>query len=149
MRSISVERYLSAPATSIFDILARPSMHSAFDGSGTVRSAAKGPDRLELGSRFRMSMHLALPYRITNTVVEFEEGTRIAWRHFGGHIWRYELRPHDGGTCVVETFDWSGARSPLAIERAGFPERNRLAMAATLERLDRLTQVLEAVDGHR
>jgi hypothetical protein len=31
-------------------------------------------------------------YKITNTVVEFEEGERIAWRHLSGHRWRYEFR---------------------------------------------------------
>jgi uncharacterized protein YndB with AHSA1/START domain len=147
MKQVSVERYISVPPDLIFDILARPSMHTAFDGSGTVRAHAKGPARLSLGSRFGMRMRIALPYRITNTVVEFEEGSVIAWRHFGGHIWRYELRSHDGGTLVTESFDWSQARSPAAIEAAGYPERNRRSMEATLARLDRLVHVLEAVDG--
>ena len=31
-------------------------------------------------------------------VVEFEEDRRIAWRHYGHHIWRYTLEPTDGGT---------------------------------------------------
>lgn len=147
MRAITVERFIPAPPDSIFDILARPAMHSAFDGSGSVRAVARGPERLSLGARFRMRMRMTLAYRITNTVVEFEEGARIAWRHFGGHIWRYELRGHDGGTLVSETFDWSGARSPAAIEKAGFPERNRRSMIASLERLERLVAVRDAVDG--
>lgn len=146
MRSITVERFIPAPPESIFDVVARPAMHSAFDGSGSVRAVARGPERLSLGARFRMRMHLALAYRVTNTVVEFEEGRRIAWRHFGGHIWRYDLRGHDGGTIVNETFDWDGSRSPAALERAGFPERNRRSMMASLERLERLVAVRDAVD---
>lgn len=149
MRATSIERLIPAPPEPIFDILANPRMHSAFDGSGTVTGATKGPDRLSLGARFGMSMKLWMPYRITNTVVEFEEGRRIAWRHFGGHVWRYELTPTDGGTLVRETFDWSGSRSPKGIEAAGYPERNRQAMEKTLARLERLLSVLGTVDDLR
>jgi hypothetical protein len=70
-------------------------------------------------------------------VVEFEEGRLIAWRHFHGHRWRYELRDVPGGTEVTETFDWSTARAKLPLELAGFPKRNLAGMQATLERLDR------------
>jgi hypothetical protein len=50
-----------------------------------------------------------LPYRTTNTVIEFEQDRRIAWQTtmlgglVGGRIWRYELSPTDGGTLVRET----------------------------------------------
>ena len=40
-----------------------------------------------------MKMKIGAPYKILNEVVEFEEGRRIAWRHFAGHIWRYILEP--------------------------------------------------------
>jgi hypothetical protein len=83
-------------------------------------------------------MRIGIPYPITNTVVEFEEGRRIGWRHFGGHVWRYELEPVEGGTRVTETFDWSTSRSPKLIERQGYPEKHPAAMARTLERLERL-----------
>jgi hypothetical protein len=46
-----------------------------------------------------------MPYTIKNTVEEFEEDRRIAWRHFGKHRWRYELEPVEGGTKVTESFD--------------------------------------------
>jgi hypothetical protein len=36
-------------------------------------------------------------------VVEFEQTAQSVT---GGHRWRYELRPVDGGTEVTETFDW-------------------------------------------
>ena len=52
-------------------------------------------------------MKWIVPYRITNTVVEFEPDARIAWRHFAGHRWRYELEAVDGGTRVTESFDIS------------------------------------------
>jgi hypothetical protein len=75
---------------------------------------------------------------IKNTVVEFEEGRLIAWRHFGRHRWRYELEPVDDGTKVRETYDWSTAilGTRLYIEMSGWPKRAERAMTETLERLD-------------
>src|SRR5262245_59000223 len=109
---VSVSRVIDAPAERIFDLLADPSQHPALDGSGTVRQYRGEPQRLKLGARFGMGMHYVVPYRIKNTVVEFEEGRLIAWRHFGGHRWRFELQPNeDGGTRVTESFDWSTALS--------------------------------------
>src|SRR5206468_9221211 len=105
------------------------------DGSGTVKGAVQGPDRLRLGSTFGMRMRLGVPYLIRNTVVEFEENRRIAWRHFGRHVWRYQLEPVADGTRVTETFDYSTALSPRGLEMLGFPERNRKGIAATLDRL--------------
>ncbi len=79
-----------------------------------------------------------LPYKIRNKVVEFDEGRLIAWRHFGPHRWRYELEPTaDGGTHVTETWDATRHTSLLfaGLRAAGFPERNRRGIEATLERL--------------
>lgn len=136
---VSVERLIAAPPERIFDVLADASQHPAIDGSGSVRSTlGKAPERLQLGSSFGMSMRIGLPYVIRNKVVEFEEGRRIAWRHFGGHRWRYELEPTDGGTLVRETFDGSTARAPFVLDLMKATEKNRPAMEKTLERLDAL-----------
>jgi len=83
---------INAPASKIFDVIANPQMHSIIDGSNSVRSVIKGPTRLALGSKFGMNMEIGIKYRITNTVVEFEENKLIAWRHLGRWIWRYELK---------------------------------------------------------
>ncbi|HOT80379.1 MAG TPA: hypothetical protein PKY13_10350 [Microthrixaceae bacterium] len=82
-----------------------------------------------------------MPYTIGSTVVEFEQDRRIAWAHIGGHRWRYELtelEPVDGDprTEVVETFDWSTARVPKAIELVGYPTKHVPNMERTLEKLD-------------
>ncbi|OLF19129.1 SRPBCC family protein [Actinophytocola xanthii] len=136
-RQVSASRVVEAPAREIFELLADPANHPVIDGSGTVRgSRSTGPRRLEQGSRFGMDMRLGLPYRILNTVVEFEDGRKIAWRHFAGHRWRWELDDlGDGRTEVTETFDWSTARFPKVIELLGFPARNREGIEATLDRL--------------
>jgi uncharacterized protein YndB with AHSA1/START domain len=136
-RKVSVSRVIPADRQAIFDVLADPAMHPVIDGSGTVREVQDGgPERLAEGAKFGMDMKMGASYRILNTVVEFEEGRRIAWRHFHGHRWRYELADVDGGTEVTETFDWSTARSKLPLELAGIPKRNRAGMVRTLERLE-------------
>ena len=136
-RKVSASRVIAADRQTIFDLLADPAKHAEFDGSGTVQRVQDGgPQRLEEGAKFGMQMKMGAPYRILNTVVEFDEGQRIAWRHFGGHRWRYELEDADGGTRVTETFDWSTSKMPLALELVGFPKKNLAAIEATLVRLD-------------
>jgi hypothetical protein len=137
---ISVSRVIDAPAQRIFDILADPAKHPVIDGSETVKKSNRSnPERLSLGAKFGMGMRIGLPYRIRNTVCEFEEGTRIAWQHIGKHIWRYELEPTDGGTKVTESLDYRNARSKALISGLGEVAQKRYtdAMAATLERLER------------
>jgi uncharacterized protein YndB with AHSA1/START domain len=126
---------INAPASKIFDLLADPRQHVKLDGSGSVSSVKSAPDRLALGSTFSMHMKMGLGYVTRNRVVEFEENRRIAWHHFSQFIWRYELEPVDGGTRVTETFDYDRPWA-LAIIAMGFPERNRLGMEGTLERLE-------------
>lgn len=83
---VAVERVIAAAPQRIFDVLADPSQHPLIDGSSSVRSASRdNPARLSKGARFGMSMRLGAPYRVRNTVVEFDEPRRIAWRHFAGH----------------------------------------------------------------
>ncbi len=137
-RTVSASTTVAASADVIFTILADPRQHARIDGSGSVRELVQGPERLSRGADFGMDMKMfGLPYKIQNRVVEFEEGRLIAWRHFGGHRWRYELEPVDGGTRVTETFDYSryNAIGAAIIRLAGFPERNRRGIEQTLVRL--------------
>lgn len=134
---LSVERMMAAPADAIFAILSDASQHARIDGSGTVQEARRAPQKLSLGTKFSMGMRWGVPYRTSNEVVEFDEGRRIAWCHYGKHRWRYELEPQaDGSTLVRETFDWSTAVIPKVIELIGAPSRNLESMRRTLERLE-------------
>ena len=106
------------------------------DGSGSVLAAKDAaPKRLSLNTTFGMSMKKGMPYKITNTVVEFVEDKQIAWRHFGGHIWRYILEPTTGGTTVTEQFAYRNSRSPLMLELAGYVKGNNKAIKQTLVNL--------------
>jgi uncharacterized protein YndB with AHSA1/START domain len=140
-RVVSVSRVIDASPEVIFDVIADPARHGEMDGSGMVQNVRGESKRLELGSTFGMDMKFGpLPYRISNKVVEFEEGRLLAWAHMGGHRWRYELEPVDGGTKVTESFDWSTARSPKMIELMGYPKKHPANMEATLERLAALVE---------
>ncbi len=145
---VTVERVIPAPPEAIFDLLADPAKHPLFDGSGTVKQATEaGQERLSLGATFGMSMKMGVPYRMVNTVVEFEDGRRIAWRPsmrgplgglIGGRVWRYELEPTEGGTRVKETWDISSDRLKPLLRRGRLPDRTRANMEKTLERIEQL-----------
>ena len=135
-RIVSRSTIVPAPAQMIFDLLADPRRHNEIDGSGTVQSAQiNAPERLSLDATFGMQMKMGLPYKITNTVVEFEENRTIAWRHVGGHIWRYILEPVDGGTKVTEQFDWNKSKAPLILKLRKSPQDNAKSIEKTLENL--------------
>ena len=140
MRSIQLAestRIVPAPAADIFELLATPAQHALIDGSGTVKGPqARTPQRLSPGARFGMHMRIGAPYKILNQVVEFEEGRRIAWRHFAGHVWRYTLEPVGArATLVTEEFDPSGSRWPRLTGLLGWQSRNQRAIELTLHRL--------------
>ncbi len=133
---ISASHFVPASTHEIFELLANPAMHPMIDGSGSVLAAKDAaPKRLSLNTTFGMSMKKGMPYKITNTVVEFVEDKQIAWRHFGGHIWRYILEPTTGGTTVTEQFAYRNSRSPLMLELAGYVKGNTKAIKQTLVNL--------------
>jgi uncharacterized protein YndB with AHSA1/START domain len=144
--TVSVERVINALAAEIFALIADAGKHSAFDGSGTVDHSSEKSQPLELGSTFGMSMRgrpesFFLPYRTTNTVIEFEPDRRIAWKTtiagglVGGRIWRYEIEPRDGGTLVRETWDLSQDRQRPLLKMGSMPKQAEDGMRATLQRL--------------
>lgn len=137
-RIISDSLVVEAPATTIFAILADPARHSEIDGTGSVRgvTSTQTGRTLALGDRFGMSMRIRLPYKVRNTVVEFDQDKRIAWQHFAKHTWRYELDEFEPGrTRVTESWDWSGSPFARAMELVRFPARNRTGIADSLPKL--------------
>jgi uncharacterized protein YndB with AHSA1/START domain len=126
---------MAAPPATIFNLLADPRKHSLFDGSGSVTGVKDAPARLALGSTFSMDMKMKLDYVTRNRVVVFDENRSIAWHHIARFIWRYDLDEIEGGTNVTESFDYNRPWG-FAIELFKFPQRNRVAMEATLVRLE-------------
>jgi uncharacterized protein YndB with AHSA1/START domain len=147
---VSVERVIHAPASDVFALIADAGRHSSFDGSGTLNHAMQPSAPLTKGSTFGMAMRgrpetLFLPYRTTNTVIEFEQDRLIAWQTtafgglIGGRIWRYELSPTDpddgGGTLVRETWDVSHERVRAMVTAGSLSKQTAEGMRATLERI--------------
>lgn len=136
---VSRSTIVPAPASEIFNLLANPRRHGEIDGSGSVKEAnIDAPERLSLNSKFGMKMRIVVPYTMMNTVVEFEEGARIGWRHIGGHVWRYILEPVAGGTKVTEQFDMNTAKSYLGLKIMNAPTNNAKSIEKTLENLVRV-----------
>jgi uncharacterized protein YndB with AHSA1/START domain len=149
--TVSVERVIKAPADKIFGLLADAGKHASFDGSESVNHASQKSVPLSMGAKFGMAMRgrketLFIPYRTTNTVIEYEPDRRIAWKTtalggvIGGRIWRYELSPADGGTLVRETWDVSEDKQKPMITSGSMPKQTEKGMRASLERIAKLLE---------
>lgn len=147
---VSVERVIDAPAADIFAVVADASRHPEIDGSGSVKAVKPGaPEQLALGSTFGMSMKLGVPYSMSNKVIEYEPGRRIAWqttfagplgRFIGGRIWRYELEPSGDGTLVRESWDITKDKQRFMLKAGPVGKQTKDAMTRTLARLAELTE---------
>lgn len=137
-RTVTGSVVVAAPPAEVFALIANPHRHHEFDGSGTVRKATSGPERLALGDRFGMDMKIKIPYRITNRVVEFEADRLIGWCHPAKAVWRYELEPVDGGTRITETFDYAASPVAKGMELLKMPQGNAKSIRDTLRRLQQI-----------
>ncbi len=126
--TVSASAVVDAPADEVFAFICRPANHPEISGDHSVKGDRHGPEQLAaVGDSFGMSMKMfGLPYRITNKVVEFEAGRKIAWCHPGKHRWRWEVEAQpEGGTKVTETFDMSTSPLKPALRLFGYPEGHR------------------------
>ncbi len=129
---------INAPASKVFNLLADARAHSSFDGSETIRKSLSAPSRLFLGAKFSMAMNIKIPYRITNTVVAFEENKKITWCHLMKWTWSYELQELGNGQVqVTEIFDASSVPGYAAwwLRKTDSLARNPKWMAKSLVRL--------------
>jgi len=149
--TVSVERVINASPDKVFALLADAGKHASLDGSDSLNHATQESEPLSKGSKFGMAMRgrketLFIPYRTTNTVIEYEPDRRIAWQTtsmgglVGGRIWRYELSPADGGTLVRESWDVSQDKQKWMITSGSMPKLTEDGMRATLERIAKLLE---------
>ena len=150
--TVSVERVIKAPPDKIFALVADAGKHASIDGTESVNHASEASVPLSMGTKFGIAMRgrketLFLPYRTTNTVIEYEPDRRIAWKttfaggRVGGRIWRYELEAAPDGTLVRETWDVSQDKQKWMITSGSIPQKTAAGMRATL---DRIAQLLES-----
>jgi len=132
--TVSATTIVDASPEAVFDYVCHPSNHDAISGDDSVKGVRVGPEVLTDGAKFGMRMKLfGVPYSITSQVKEFEKGRRIAWAHFNGHRWRWEVEPaEDGRTELTETFDLSTARFPPILRAMGFPKRHEPNVATSV-----------------
>jgi uncharacterized protein YndB with AHSA1/START domain len=152
--NISSTITISAPAETVFDVLADPSTHEAIDGTGWVRESLDGKPLTEAGQIFRMAMyhdnHPDKDYEMANRVEVLDPPNAIAWQpgqgaddaalDFGGWIWRYDLSPvTTSQTEVTLTYDWSAVPSHLR-EHIGFPPFDPQHLNNSLKHLAELAE---------
>jgi len=121
---VEVSRRIEAPANSVFEILASPSRHQEFDGSGMLRAALDEGLISGVGETFTLKMHrFGRDYEMINHVVAFDANHLIEWQPSPGDVetaggdgsrvgvasgysWGYQLVEDGGtGTVVTEFFD--------------------------------------------
>ncbi|WP_041451043.1 SRPBCC family protein [Hoyosella subflava] len=122
-RIVSASREIAATSERIFALIADPSQQPRWDGNGNLAEAQPGQRVRRSGEVFIMT--LTNGHVRENHVVEFIEGTRIAWlpSEVGGtppgHLWRWELEPAgDTTTKVTHTYDWSRLADEKRLLRA-------------------------------
>ncbi|MET0702317.1 MAG: SRPBCC family protein [Mycobacterium sp.] len=142
---VEVSLDVAAPADRIFELIADPAQQPQWDGNENLREAAGGQRVHGVGDVFIMA--ITQGGLRENHVVEFDEGTLIAWQPSEpdspppGHLWRWRLEPlADDRTRVTHTYDWT---------RLADEKRKVRARATTAEKLqaslDRLAAL--ATDG--
>jgi uncharacterized protein YndB with AHSA1/START domain len=146
---VRATRQVAAPAHDVFVLLATPSRHLEFDGSGMLRGCDYEGAVTGVGDEFLMHMYYEQfgDYVMRNVIVEFDPDRRIAWapvRHDieddddWQHRWVFELEP-DGPTATSLTEIYDCSRAPDEARRI---MRNGTVwlegMQRTIDRIDAL-----------
>ncbi len=142
-RIVSVNRMLAAPADRIFELIADPARQPSWDGNDNLASAAPGQRVRRVGDMFTMTLTNGAVRE--NHVVEFIEGSQIAWlpaekgKQPPGHLWRWQLEPVTAElTSVTHTYDWTALTDKTRLERARATTADKLR--ASLDRLAELAR---------
>ncbi|MCV7103050.1 SRPBCC family protein [Mycobacterium palustre] len=122
-RVVSATRVISASAERIFELIADPSRQPSWDGNDNLASAAPGQRVHAVGDIFKTTLTNGAVRE--NHVVEFIEGSKIAWcpaepkKQPPGHLWRWELQPINATlTSVTHTYDWTRLTDSTRMEKA-------------------------------
>lgn len=143
-RIVSATRVIAASADRIFELIADPSRQPSWDGNDNLASAAPGQRVRQIGDVFKTTLTIGAVRE--NHVVEFIEGSRIAWRPAEpkkqppGHLWRWELNPINATlTSVTHTYDWTELTDSTRLARASSTTADMLR-----ESMDRLAVLAQA-----
>jgi uncharacterized protein YndB with AHSA1/START domain len=146
-RIVSATRVISASAERIFELIAEPSTQPSWDGNNNLASSAPGQRIRQAGDVFKTTLTNGAVRE--NHVVEFIEGSKIAWRPAEpgkqppGHLWRWELSPiNDTLTSVTHTYDWTALTDRSRLEKARSTTEEMLR-----ESMDKLAVLAQAPAG--
>ena len=146
-RVISATRAMSASAERIFDLIADPSLQPSWDGNNNLAAAAPGQRVRQVGDVFRTTLTNGAVRE--NHVVEFIEGSQIAWcpaepgKQPPGHLWRWKLEPINSTlTNVTHTYDWTALTDSKRLDKARSTTPEMLR-----ESMDRLALLAQASGG--
>jgi uncharacterized protein YndB with AHSA1/START domain len=144
---VSATRVISASAERIFELIAEPSTQPSWDGNNNLASAAPGQRVRQVGDVFKTTLTNGAVRE--NHVVEFIEGSKIAWRPAEprkpppGHLWRWELNPINAAlTSVTHTYDWTALTDRNRLEKARSTTAEMLR-----ESMDKLAVLAQAPAG--
>lgn len=161
-KRLEVSRRIEVSAELVFEILANPSRHIDFDGSGMLRGTTHEGSITKVGESFTMKMHrLGDDYLMINHVVEFDPCNCIFWEPAPGDIsraegndpskigipagyrWGYALTPEgDNATVVTAIFDCSAVAADLLRDDGSWINGyNSLkeSMSASLTKLEQIS----------
>ena len=146
-RVVSVTRFISASPERIFDLIADPSLQPSWDGNNNLASAAPGQRVRQSGDVFKTTLTNGAVRE--NHVVEFIEGTQIAWcpaepgKQPPGHLWRWHLEQINSTlTNVTHTYDWTALTDSTRIAKARATTPDMLR-----ESMDRLAMQAQVLGG--
>ena len=146
-RIISATRAMSASAERIFDLIADPSLQPSWDGNNNLASAAPGQRVRQVGDVFKTTLTGGVVRE--NHVVEFIEGSQIAWcpaepgKQPPGHLWRWKLEPINSTlTNVTHTYDWTALTDSKRLDKARSTTPEMLR-----ESMDRLAELARTHGG--
>jgi uncharacterized protein YndB with AHSA1/START domain len=149
-RIVSATRVISAGADRIFELIADPSRQPSWDGNDNLASAAPGQRVHRVGDVFKTTLTNGAVRE--NHVVEFIEGSKIAWcpaeprKQPAGHLWRWELSPINATlTSVTHTYDWTALTDSTRLARARSTTPDMLR--SSMDRLAVLAQNLDEGSG--
>lgn len=144
---VSATRVIAANAARIFELIADPARQPSWDGNNNLASSAPGQRVRAVGDVFTTKLTNGAVRE--NHVVEFVEGSKIAWcpaeprKQPPGHLWRWELSPVNAElTSVTHTYDWTALTDASRLERARATTPEMLR-----ESMDRLATVAQNPDS--
>ncbi|MGB3169558.1 MAG: ATPase [Rhodococcus sp. (in: high G+C Gram-positive bacteria)] len=144
-----VSRTMATTPDAVFAVLADPTRHHETEPGDWVRSAVDTDPITAMGQVFAINMFIEAAgghYVMHNLVTAYVQDRTIAWLpgartdgadiEYGGWWWRYDLTPHETGTVVTLTYDWTDTPDATRAEIGGLPSVPESFLAASLAALE-------------